>query len=411
VLPGCQRGANWNPRSGQSGIFCSESCRTRHEEGGEPRAIKDLTSQDRPRRFLFRDQIRRAIGASGKTLLAIEAGLAEQGHRVAAATLSTWQTGTSRPDFTSRGHLRVLALERFLDLEPGTLVQAWRAEHAALRKEPAAPTGSPPDDPPPWAATRSRPAASADARAALAERRNWLESAIAAAGGQASRTSLIVTYQEEIYHVGPDRLPLRSRITLVARALQPGIGSYWYPHSRHRDETSLIIVPAEHCRLGRTIREEAYRGGAVDSAEILAATELVFDGPIVPGHPHRFVFTVAHRYEPPPGTLPPRSFRRSVTTADCRTLVIGITFARTQVPRELIRCTWEEDRYEQPAAGLKIARPYDNLTLHNPKPGSYGWLWQWPAADQPAPPPYASLAAPAAPAQVIRHPRGHRSAS
>jgi hypothetical protein len=308
--------------------------------------------------------VRGAIRESGLTLQQITNRLARQGHRISGPTLSGWQNGANLPPPTAEGRVRVLALERVLGLRPAALLDPWHRQR--------------PEQPPPRPATlagRPRPIG-------IGDRRLLLEEAIAHYGGAVSRQSLALTWQEEHYVVGANRWPLRSRVVLEAYPLHPGVDRYWLPYSYHRDESAVEVVPADGCRLGRTIREDDY-SPATHDVEPLAATELLFGPALPPGRPHRFSFTITHRYRPESTRLPRREFRRVIGGPACRTLVLSIRFHRMEPPARLRLCTW--GRYDDIPGQCtdRTNTQNDTVSLPNPAPGGYGWQWDWPGHDQP----------------------------
>ena len=321
----------------------------------------------------FARKLDETIRSSGLTLRLIQDGVAGEGQYVAAATLSTWRTGCSRPRGED-GFKRVLALERFFRTNPGALTGPWRQSEPEPAARAATPTATS------WTVRSRRHGPVGAHRPALTkDRRAWLEDAIAIAGGHASRTGLILSAQEYHYVIGPDRRPRMSRLALEACAYKPGIASYWYPYTRHQHETTTI-VPADNCQLGRTIREEHYRSGHIDDDEIFAATEIRLDRPLPLYTPYRFSFTVAYQYSPRAGEPPATGrFRRLITSPNARSLTIAISFPWSAPPAELVRCTWQKDRYDDdPATGPALSTPFDVRTITNPPPGGYGWRWTWP---------------------------------
>jgi hypothetical protein len=357
-------------RAGQRRLFCGNSCkakshRDRRAAGGTRRRT------DPAREDGFAAALHAGWKSSGMTLEAIAESLERRGLPASTATLSNWQKGTSRPRVTPDNARRLLALERILDIDTGQLLRPWQ-QRATERQRVAASMS-----PPPARQTASRSLATA----LVADRRRWLEDAIAARGGGPSRNGLICTYQEEHYVVGENRWPRRSRITLDLCAIQPGIRSYWYLSAHAATASAQDVIPAAGCRLGRTISEADYRR-RIDDPEILTATELVLAEPLEPYAPSRISFTVAHSFAPPPGKLPDCHFRRIVTKHACRRLRLVISFNAHDVPARLYRATWPGDNYDS-ARLVPVEGDLDELVVDNPAPGGYGWKWQWPAADEP----------------------------
>jgi hypothetical protein len=352
------------PRSGpgRPRVYCSDRCRwTARRDPG----YRDATGLPGQPPAPFPAAVRAAIRDSGLTLQQITNRLNRQGHRISGPTLSGWQNGANLPPPTSEGRTRVLALERVLNLRPTTLLDPWR------RQRPDVPSPRPPA-----LVGRPRPIG-------LADRRVLLEEAIAHFGGAASRQSLVLTWQEEHYMVGADRWPLRSRVILEAYALRPGISRYWLPYSYDRDESAVEVIPADGCRPGRTIREDDYSPATRDP-EPLAATELLFPRPVAVGQPHRFSFTITHRYQPETARLPRREFRRNICGPACRSLLLSIRFHLTEPPANLRLCIWGGPHDDQPVrCSDRRTTLSDQLTVPNPAPGAYGWQWDWPAHDQP----------------------------
>lgn len=377
---GCGGLFEWTPRAGQQQRYCTAACRQRAYRkrhcvpaGAEGPAADQATPAGGPGALTpFARRLSEAIRSSGLTLRQVQDGVAAGGGYVAASTLSTWQTGCGSPRGED-GFRRVLALERFLGTDPGDLTEPWRQSEPEPARPAAVqtPVSRGPRSP------RRRPAGSGVA-ALTKDRRAWLEDAIAIAGGHASRTGLILTAQDHHYVVGPDRRPRMSRVLLEACAFKPDISSYWFPYTRHQHETTTF-VPADNCGLGRTIHEQQYRSGSIDDAEIFAATEIVFDHPLELYTPYRFSFTVAYRYAPGAGDPPSTGqFRRLISSPNARSLTVAISFPRCAPPGQLVRCTWQKDRYDdEPVYGETIEVPYDVRTVTNPPPGGYGWRWSW----------------------------------
>lgn len=196
---------------------------TRRSSDREPGPARPADSSDLP------EALRAAIAASGLSLRAVHRALTESGHRVSLAALSSWQSGSRRPDRPeSREALR--ELERILDMPAGALLEAMGPDRLH---------GRPP---------MMRP---------LSEQMPQVERAHGAlAALEFSDEDLpheLSVIERVTFDVRAGTAVMDGRI--LARALRPGPCRMPSVHVLDDDEPNIapVIEPSAGCRIGRRI--------------------------------------------------------------------------------------------------------------------------------------------------------------
>lgn len=311
--------------------------------------------------------------SSGSSLRKIKAGLTRQGWAASLSTLSAYTSGKSQPVATATGFDRVRDLERYFEVPCGLLLRLWRGDASA---SPSPPARSDADG-------RLQPARqhvhqggrSAAANSDLHRRKELMELQIKRFGGGLSRGGLIVIEANERFTVDANGFPVRSDIALTVCAKRAGISSYWYMHSRARNEYRTYILPTEGCGVGTTLTEESYRLSEAVEDEIIDVAELLLPRTLVPYRPCRLRFQVNRTYRPGAERPAKGVLRRKVTGANCDVLTLGIEF-QGDAPRNLRRSYWPDRRYGHAQPRGEATPPRDEMVIDKPAPGCYGWEWE-----------------------------------
>lgn len=346
---------------GRTRLFCSDACRSAARP--DRSAATPTDRGDEPFARAVADTLRH--GPQGADLTAL---LEQQGHPVSKSTRSGWKRGLHLPPETPSGRAGVLALERALDLPPGTLIAPLAATHAARRAARREISSAPP-----LVRSGRRP----DLRV-LDGRRRGMELAIARTHG-ASRSLLAVTDQDESFHIGRHRLPERSSLKLSVCAMADNVRSYWYLYT-YTPEAPVRIVPGAGCRDGAVLDDRHIVGK--DATEVVVAHELVFPEPLALGETASFSYRLEH--EPRRGGSVPEGdfFRRILTSPACRRLRLSLRFHPMAVPTEIHGHEWnsrkiEESVIETWTAELNGRYPTARIDRSCPSPRAYGWSWRW----------------------------------
>lgn len=309
----------------------------------------------------FARAVKGAVRAAGIPLRQVT-HLLGAGFHIAPASLSEWGNGVNIPDRTGSTLGRLLALERVLKAAPGELVRAyhrtnpgpWDLRHRARHPlEPATPEAAP-----------------GSQKSALDARGCTNEGAIA------------VTELIEHHRIGDTRLPARSDIRLTALALQPGVRSYWITFTVD-DKAPRDVVPGRGCSLGEqdTVDGPGYR---------VRAVEVRLDDALDVGDTAELAFAVVFRRPAPdPRRVPPTGFFRVVSDPACRRLRLDLSFSPYQRPAWVRWVVWDpETRDRMPYAGTPVRSGDGHFSqdLTDPALTTYGYLWDWPGADETAPP-------------------------
>ena len=292
---------------------------------------------------------------------------ATEGYSSSLGTLSGMENG--RVPRRDRGRDRVLEIERALDVPAGQLLRLTvsprptRGGNAASgRSHPSGVEGAGEQD--------------------LEHRKRNLENELAHRWG-VDRHQLIIVEQSEHLQIGDDRGPVRSDITLTVTAVDEPVSSYWYLQQVGPFTRTTIHSLDERCAVGRILHDPL---GVQNDGGELVATELRFTQPFTGGG-YGFAFSVRWDRFGPGSPLPKPGFRRFLPSTGCRHLQLMITFDPLVRPIRLLRCKWKSandlERVEKELRGST-----DSIDERNPRPGGYGWTWQWPRPDQIAPRPY-----------------------
>lgn len=353
-----------NPR-GRMRRFCDARCRARARR---LRTKEAPPAVDQP----FATAIRTAVAASGLPLRGLAAALDEVGYDVSASTISQWSRGQHVPPDTDTIRHRLYAFERLVALPTGTLISALlqtisTAPHhgqapAGQRRRRTAAVGSHPMD---------------QARAVLLER-------IASVDGS-DVSSLVQVEQTEHYVIGRHRMPLRSDMTLQVVALVGDLDRYWHVYA-YDSQAPVSVMAHAGCSRRLVLDDIAPVEVAPGTKYQLAATELRFERSLAAGEEYSFSFSMVYDSEARE-PVPQPELRRFITTPATRRLAICMSFDPTARPRILSRCEWSPKPVtKDPAVTEPVQVAQDGsvgpLVMTFPKPGSYGYTWQWPSGRQ-----------------------------
>ncbi|WP_433260110.1 hypothetical protein ACQPZF_23150 [Actinosynnema sp. CS-041913] len=293
-------------------------------------------------RTAFSAALRSAIRESGLTLQAVHARLARRGVVVSVATLSSWQSGTNRPERPTSLQA-VTELEILLGLAPGaliTLLGPRRPRGRPSRK----PSGYPRDDVLP----------ESDAVADIVREIS-----------PEKFDGIRLLYVEENVRVNPDRTLREIRTRSVAEVLRDGVRrcfSINYAHSA--DDLDLVRTTAiNRCRLGRVRRNHDRR---------LIGAELILERAYHSGE----VFSIEYKTTTGQPVLDTEYFR--VFTTSVTVYVLQVTFHHAMLP---VRChRFETPSWSQPRADREIGlvdRKTALIAARDVEPGLYGIRWEW----------------------------------
>ncbi|MEV0676125.1 hypothetical protein AB0I60_06325 [Actinosynnema sp. NPDC050436] len=287
----------------------------------------------------FSGALRCAIRASGLTLQAVRARLARRGTHVSVAALSSWQSGTNRPE--RPGSLRaVTELEVVLGLPEGALITLLgprrpRGRHTA---------GHP----------RSDVLPQPDAVAALVDQIS-----------PEKFDGIRLLYVEEHVRVNPDRSLREVRTRSVAEAVRDGVSRCFSVNfADSADDLDLVRTEAvDRCRLGRVRRDHARR---------VVGAELLLERSYRSGE----VFSLEYRSIMGQPVFDREYFRAFTTPVAL--YVLQVSFHQTMLP---IRChRFEAATWAQPRADREIGlvdRRSAMVAARDVKSGMYGVRWEW----------------------------------
>ncbi|MBB5953813.1 hypothetical protein FHS29_000383 [Saccharothrix tamanrassetensis] len=293
-------------------------------------------------RTTFSAALRSAIRGSGLTLQAVRARLARRGVAVSVATLSSWQSGTNRPERPGSLHA-VTELEDLFGLPPGALITLLGPRRPRGRRA-GDQVGQPRND--------LLPESDAVAR-------------IVQEISPEKFDGIRLLYVEENVRVGSDRTLREVRTRSVAEVLRDGVSRcFSLNYADSADDLDLVRTTAvDRCRLGRVRRdhdrrligaelllERAYRSGEVFSIEYKTTTgQPVFDDEYF------------------------RAFTTPVTL-----YVLQVTFDQAMLP---VRChRFETPSWAHPRADREIDlvdRRTALVAARDAQPGMYGIRWEW----------------------------------
>lgn len=337
--PVCGAGMLLDGRPGRPNTYCGAQCKATAQVARDAGRVPSE----------FAPLLKQAIRNSGYSLREVASRLGAQGSFISPASLSAWQRGLTTPAASGHTVQVVLALEQVLDLPAGDLLASTSAR-------------------------RSRD----DSSTHLDRLRADIIAGLRRTAAYDDRDRLVVAV-EHIYDVGADRRPRREEVTVRLRALAEGLSSYWISYSADKLTTAKPVAVAG-AQMGRIAE-----GSDPTLAEKVIVAELVLDRPLGRGDSTSLSYAVSPTYEAAGSTLPAPYIRHVATEPGCRRLGLRITFACT--PRLLTRCDWPPDSHEPDAESLTRERMDGNRSwsfdVTMPERGrSYGWIWQWPGADE-----------------------------
>ncbi len=289
-------------------------------------------------RTTFSGALRAAIQDSGLTLHAVRARLARRGVVVPVATLSSWQSGTNRPERPASLHA-VTELETLLGLDQAALLTLLG---------PRRPRG------------RRRDVARVDV---LPESDAVTEIVHEISPEQFDGIRLL--YVEENVRVNPDRTLREIRTRSVAEVLRDGVRrcfSINYAHSAaNLDLVRTIAV--DRCRLGRVRRNHDRR---------LIGSELLLERAYHSGE----VFSIEYKTTTGQPVFDTEYFRAFTTPVTL--YVLQVTFDDAVLP---VRChRFETPSCDRPRADREIDlvdRKSVLVATRDAQPGLYGIRWEW----------------------------------
>lgn len=356
-----------NPR-GRKRRFCDARCRSRARRQRVKEEAAPAVGQP------FATAVQTALTATGQTLRAVAAALDELSYDLSPSTLSQWSRGNHLPPDSDVIRYRLFALEQLAALPSGSLVSALvrtldelDGPEASLRRRLRAlnaPAGSHPMD---------------QARQVLLER-------IARLDGSDVR-SLVQVEQTERYIVGPERMPMRSDMTLQVVALVDDLDRYWHVYA-YDPQAPVAVMAHSGCTRRLVLDDLPPVEVAPDVKYQLAATELRFERPLAAGEEYSFELSMMYASDSPE-PLPDEELRRFVTTPATRRLNICLSFDPAVRPRKLYRQRWSLKPGEGPIESEEVLVSRDGsvpaLIMTFPRPGAYGFKWEWPDKKQKQP--------------------------
>lgn len=279
----------------------------------------------------FATALAESITRRGLTLQAISARLAANGTPVSVPTLSYWQTGRSVPT-RSRSIKGVEALERILEITPGTLVHALTGTGGA------------------------RPS-----RVAVAEN-DAVPQALAELGLTFDRNFQVITQEDQLV-IAADRTSVSLTTRRVLRALRDKVDRVPLVHQHAGPGGGApAVVALSGCRVGSTTHR------VEDS---LVAAELVLPRPLRQGEHHM----VEYRIDRPCVAQPVTSFSRSLPST-MTALVVEVLFEGTTPAGAEHR--FREHRDAEPMVReLPVAPHLVQLVGSDVQPGQHELAWWW----------------------------------
>ncbi|MEU4804888.1 hypothetical protein [Actinosynnema sp. NPDC023587] len=287
----------------------------------------------------FGGALRAAIRSSGLTLQAVRARLARRGTHVSVAALSSWQSGTNRPE--RPGSLRaVTELEVLLGLPAGALITLLGPRRPRGRHT----SGHPRSD------VLPQPDAVADLVDQISPEKF---------------DGIRLLYVEEHVRVNPDRTLREVRTRSVAEAVRDGVSRCFAVNfADSADDLDLVRTEAvERCRLGRVRRDHDRR---------VVGAELLLERSYRSGE----VFSIEYRSIMGQPVFDREYFRAFTTPVAL--YVLQVSFDQAMLP---VRChRFEAPTCSQPRADREIGlvdRSSAMVAAQDVKSGMYGVRWEW----------------------------------
>jgi hypothetical protein len=356
-----------NPR-GRKRRFCDARCRSRSRRQRVKQQAAPTVGQP------FATAIQAALTATGQTLRAVAAALDELSYDLSPSTLSQWSHGNHLPPDSDVIRCRLYALEQLAAVPSGSLVgalvQTWdelqgpEASFQRRLRALKAPVGSHPMD---------------QARQVLLERIAGLD--------RSDVRSLVQVEQTERYVIGPERMPLRSDMTLQVVALVDGLDRYWHVYA-YDPQAPVVVIAQAGCTRRLVLDDLPPVEVAPGVKYQLAATELRFERPLAAGEEYAFDLSMLYASESRE-PLPDEELRRFVTTPATRRLNICLSFDPAARPRKLYRRRWSLKPGGEPIESEQVLVGRDGsappLIKTFPRPAGYGFTWEWPDKKQKQP--------------------------
>jgi hypothetical protein len=343
VCPVCGIAMPTVAHRGRPATFCSTACRQKSRRDRDEQRIA-LKNE-------FADRLRSSISRSEYSLREIVAKLSASNAFLSVGSLSAWQQGRTIPMNTHYTRMTLLLLERILELDAGDLL-------LALNQTGRSSIGD------------ARPRPNSDIL-------EFRRSEVLAMAGYDNSGQILVEFDYSL-QIGHDRRPQQEVVAIRTRAVRDKVAGYWFVSSID-PKAMKELSPLSGCRLG-----EVLRSGTQQGQESVVAFELIFSRPLQAGEYTDFRFSVRNSYAPDNIKIPDPYFRYAVTTPSFRRLGLRVEFR--QLPRDLYQCVWSPGRSVEDHHSSTPQPCLDHhgsaLDLYSPTPNSYGWKWQWPAADE-----------------------------
>lgn len=337
---------------GRPRLYCSAACRAKGRQlPMETAAVRRKSGGND-----FAAVLREGVSRHGHSLRVLARLVEERGGQISAAGLGAWLNGTSTPaDPVESSTLR--ALELVLGLQLGDLALAFPvSEEATMRTS----ERRLPDRPEPL--TRYAGGGSTDLDDLLEAAARLQEAVLAVTGSQ----RVIVTSLRSHYHIGVDRLPVRSETTLTVRAMHDLVDCYWFLHA-FTGTGSTSVEAVAGCERRRCLSE----------LRDLNAVELVFQ-PLSRGQLHTFTFAVNYHYGDDPAAVDEPPFFARAIPNPIRAAELRVSF--DVPPTRLYECRWALGHIQpaDPVAERELGPDSAvSVELREPRPGAYGWRWLW----------------------------------